>query len=92
MPVFLAGRWRIGANGAAMSEPDAAQEMRTIKDALLGLHPDVRARVIGWLMAYFRDDGQMWSPSLPSRRRRITLDGVEYWLVAIPKRKRRPEG
>jgi hypothetical protein len=36
---------------------------------------------------YFRDDGMTYSPQISRRRQRIAIDGVEYWLVRVPKRK-----
>lgn len=36
--------------------------------------------LVAWLLANFLDDGQLRSPS-GARRKKIVLDGVEYWLV-----------
>ena len=38
--------------------------------------------LIAWLLANFLDDGQIRSPS-GARRKKIVLDGVEYWLVKV---------
>ncbi len=57
-----------------------------VKESLKRLDPHDRARLLAWLLIYFEDDGAMFSPQIRRRRKRITLDGVEYWLVRIPKR------
>ncbi|MGC2635003.1 MAG: hypothetical protein WA215_12400 [Candidatus Cybelea sp.] len=53
------------------------------------LAPEDRARLLAWLSLYFNDDGMMYSPQISRRRQRIALDGVEYWLVRVPKRANR---
>jgi hypothetical protein len=47
--------------------------------------PD-RAQLIASLMLYYNDEGGMWSPQISRRRKRVTIDGVEFWLVRVPKR------
>jgi hypothetical protein len=56
-----------------------------VKESLKRLDPTDRARLLAWLLLYFNDDGMMYSPQTSRRRQRITLDGVEYWLVRLPK-------
>lgn len=67
-------------------EERAAGELRAAKQVLLRLDAPLRARILAWLVYYSRDDGQLYPPKLPQRRRRVTIDGVEYRLVAIPGR------
>jgi hypothetical protein len=58
-----------------------------VKESLKRLSPEGRAFVMAWLVKYYRDNGQMFSPSVStSERRRATIDGVEYWLVTAPKK------
>jgi hypothetical protein len=57
-----------------------------LKAALKVMRPDDRAHVLAWLCCYYQDDGAMFSPQLSRRRQRIVLEGVEYWLVRVPKR------
>lgn len=45
-----------------------------------------RAMLLAWLCMYYADDGKMYSPQITRRRQRIAIDGVEFWLVRIPKR------
>ena len=44
-----------------------------------------RAFVLAWLCMYYEDNGAMCSPQISRRRQRIAIDGVEYWLVRVPK-------
>lgn len=62
-------------------------ELPLVKESLKRLKPEERARLLAWLLLYYEDDGSMFSPALSRRRQRITLDGVEYWLARVPKRK-----
>ena len=39
-----------------------------------------------WLLLYYEDSGSMFSPQISRRRKRIAIDGVEYWLVRVPKK------
>ena len=47
-----------------------------------------RAFILAWLCTYFQDSGAMFSPQIGKRRDRITLNGIEFWLVRVPKRPR----
>jgi hypothetical protein len=59
-----------------------------VKESLKRLLPDDRARLMAWLLLYFDDLGSLYSPQIrSSRRQRITLNDVEYWLARIPKRR-----
>jgi hypothetical protein len=56
------------------------------KGVLKRLSDRQRAQILVWLCYHFEDDGAK-RPALPYRpRRRIVLDGIEYWLVGVPKR------
>jgi hypothetical protein len=55
-----------------------------VKESVKRLEPEDRARLLAWLLLYFNDDGSLYSPQISRRRQRITLDGVEYWLVRVP--------
>jgi hypothetical protein len=57
-----------------------------VKESVKRLDPADRARLLAWLLLYFNDDGSLYSPQISKRRQRITLDGIEYWLVRLPKR------
>lgn len=66
---------------------EPTRDATAVKAAVKHLTPEDRAALISWLLLYYRDDGMMYSPQISRRRQRIALDGVEYWLVAVPKRK-----
>lgn len=69
-----------------VSEHDSMAVARA-KATLKELSPEARAFVMAWLVKYYRDDGQMFSPSVStSERRRVVIDGIEYWLVTAPKK------
>ncbi len=44
------------------------------------------AHLLACLCMYYEEHGAMFSPQIKRRRQRIALDGVEYWLVKVPKR------
>lgn len=67
-----------------------AEQLRAVKQSLLLLPARDRAFILAWLARYFGDDGDLYSPNLPKQRQRIVVDGVDYWLVRVPKRSRRP--
>ena len=67
-------------------DDDLPVSAATVKAMVKRLDPAGRALLLVWLCMYYQDDGAMFSPPQISRRRkRITLDGVEYWLVRVPK-------
>jgi hypothetical protein len=65
---------------------DLTRDVTAVKAAIKRLAPGDRARLIAWLLLYYQDDGSMFSPQISRRRQRIALEGVEYWLVRVPKR------
>jgi len=69
---------------ARLEEP--TRDVTAVRAAIKRLAPEDRARLIAWLLLYYQDDGSMFSPQIHRRRRRVTIDGVEYWLTCVPKR------
>jgi hypothetical protein len=69
-----------------LSEPDS-MGVAKVKAALKELSPVGRSFVIAWLLKYYNDSGSMFSPSITQERRRITIDGEEFWLARAPKRR-----
>jgi hypothetical protein len=63
---------------------DPTRDATAVRAAIKHLAPEDRARLIAWLLLYYQDDGAMFSPQISRRRRRVTIDGVEYWLVRVP--------
>jgi len=61
-------------------------DAQAARAALKPLSPEDRARLLAWLCLYYDDRGAMSSPQISRGRQRIALDGVEYWLVRVPKR------
>ena len=57
-----------------------------VKESLKQLSPEGRAFITAWLVKFYRDDGQMYSPSITQKRRRVTIDGETFWLVGVPKK------
>jgi hypothetical protein len=68
-----------------LSEPDS-MAVAKVKESLKQLSPEGRAHVLKWLAKFYNDTGMMFSPSITQERRRATIDGIEYWLVAAPKK------
>lgn len=60
-------------------------EPEAVRAAIKRLRPEDRARVLAWLCIYYQDDGAMFSPQISRRRKRIAIDGTEYWLVRVPR-------
>jgi hypothetical protein len=69
-----------------LSEPDSLAVAK-VKTALKELSPESRAFVIAWLLKFYGDNGMMFSPSITQERRRVTIDGEEFWLAHAPKRR-----
>jgi hypothetical protein len=65
---------------------DLTRDATAVKAAIKHLSAADRAQLITWLLLYYQDNGQMFSPQLSRRRTRISLDGIEYWLAQVPKR------
>jgi hypothetical protein len=61
-------------------------DAQAARAAIKRLSPGDRAQLLAWLCLYFQDDGAMFSPQISRRRQRIAIDGVEYWLVRVPKK------
>jgi hypothetical protein len=60
-------------------------DSQAVRAAIKLLNPKARATLLAWLCLYYQDDGAMFSQQISRRRKRIALDGVEYWLVRVPK-------
>lgn len=54
----------------------------TVENVLKRLTQEQRARVLTWLCMYYDDEGQRYGVI---KRRRIAFDGVEYWIVRVPR-------
>jgi hypothetical protein len=65
---------------------DGTRDVTAVKVAVKHLAPDDRAHLMAWLLLYYDDAGAMFSPQTGRRRRRVTIDETEYWLVRVPKR------
>jgi hypothetical protein len=68
-----------------LSEPDSFAVAR-VKESIKELSPEGRAHVLKWLAKFYADNGMMYSPSIASERRRVTIDGDTFWLVGVPKK------
>jgi hypothetical protein len=64
---------------------DLTRDRTAVQAALKHLAAADRAYLLAWLLLYFDDRGELYSPQLSRRRQRIVLDGVEYWLARLPK-------
>ena len=67
---------------------DPTRDVTAVKVAIKHLTPSDRAQLIAWILLYYQDDGSMFSPQISQRRKRIALDGVDFWLARVPKRGR----
>jgi hypothetical protein len=65
---------------------DVTRDLTAVKVAVKHLAPDDRTRLMAWLLLYYDDAGAMFSPQTSRRRRRVTIDEIDYWLVRVPKR------
>ena len=66
---------------------DLTRDVTAVKAAIKHLSSNDRAQLIAWMLLYYRDDGAMFSPQIGRRRDRITLNGTEFWLARVPKRR-----
>jgi hypothetical protein len=66
-------------------EEKARKDAEGAKAALKRLGDRERAFLIAWLCKYIGDEGAMLSPQISKERRIVVIDGVEYWLVRVPK-------
>jgi hypothetical protein len=65
-------------------EERGRHDVDSAKAVLKRLGDRERLYVIAWLCKYYGDSGARL-PAEPGRRR-IALDGVEFWLVRVPRR------
>jgi hypothetical protein len=61
--------------------------MDVVKDRIKLLHESDRSKLLAWLAYYYQDDGKMYPPQINRHRRRVTIDGDEFWLVRVPRKK-----
>ena len=66
---------------------DLMRDATAVRAAIKHLKPQDRAQLMAWLLLYYDYRGMMYSPQTSKRRDRITLDGTEFWLARVPKRK-----
>jgi hypothetical protein len=66
---------------------DLTRDATAVKAAIKHLTPDDRAQLIAWLLLYYNDQGAMFSRQISRGRDRITLNGTEFWLARVPKRR-----
>lgn len=64
-------------------DPDVTRALTAVKVAVKHLNPEHRAMLLAWLLLYYKDDGLMFSQQISQRRKRIALDGVDYWLAKV---------
>lgn len=67
----------------------AERELADAKWVLKRLPDRARAHILQWLCKYYEDNGAMKSPQAGRPRRRVTIDGQEFLLVASSKPKNR---
>jgi hypothetical protein len=93
----MRGRQRQGTNTCSpmarppqcsRSDDDLTVSVADVKATVKRLDERGRAHVLAWLCMYYQDNGAMYSPQISRRRQRIAIDGVEYWLVKVPSRRR----
>jgi hypothetical protein len=65
---------------------DLTRDVTAVKAAVKRLAPTDRAHLLAWLLLYYDDAGTMFSPQFSRRRKRLTIDAEEFWLVGLPKR------
>lgn len=63
---------------------DLTRDVTAVKAAIKRLPPADRAHLLAWLLLYYDDAGMMFSPQISRRRKRLTIDGGEFWLVKMP--------
>jgi hypothetical protein len=68
---------------------DPEPDFVTVCNALKRLPAADRARILAWLCLYYDDEGRRYDVV---KRPRISIDGIETWLVKIPKRRRKNGG
>jgi hypothetical protein len=85
------GNRLVGRRYEEVADEQARHNIDGAKAALKRLGARERAYLLAWLCKYFSDQGEIFSPQITAaRRRRIVLDGIEYWLVRAPQPPKRP--
>ena len=65
---------------------DGLVSLSAVKSMAKRLTSEDRATLLAWLALYYNHGGVLYSPKITRRRQRIMLDGIEYWLLRVPKR------
>ncbi len=68
-------------------QDDFQPNLATLKDIVRSTAAE-RANLLAWLLLYFDDRGELFSPQMRRGRQRIRLDDVGSWLAKVPKRKK----
>lgn len=68
-------------------EAKAERELAEAKATLKRLPDRARAHILKWLLKFYEDNGAMRSPQAGKPRRTIVIDGAEFWLVKITRKK-----
>jgi hypothetical protein len=73
-----------------LRDDDLSRDLTAVKAAVKHLTEGDRANFVAWLLIYFDDRGMMFNPQISRRRKRIAVDGFDYWLVRVPNRGKPP--
>jgi hypothetical protein len=69
----------------ASDDEDRLEESTPVRVALKRMSSEGRAYVLAWLCTHYKDNGGRFDGASRERRRRVTIDGVDYWLVRVAK-------
>lgn len=61
-------------------------DAQALRAAVKRLRPEDRGLLLAWLCLYYDDCGMLWSAQISRRRKRVAIEGVEFWLVRVPKK------
>ena len=58
-----------------------------VKTILKESSPETRAHILKWLVKYYGDGGDLFSPALSKlQREQVTIGGQTFWLVRASKK------
>src|ERR1700722_4455550 len=63
---------------------DSAADLGAIKARIKQMDESDRSKLLAWLSYFYKDDGKMSPPQISRHRRRVTIDGDDFWLVRVP--------
>jgi hypothetical protein len=66
-------------------DQDDPASVAAVKAMAKRLSPEDRANLMAWLALYYDDRGEMFSTQTSRRRKRIVLEGEEFWLLRVRK-------